>query len=165
MSIQKDKVVILSYTLKVATGQVVDKATEDQPFAYIHGLGNALPAFEERLEGLAPGADFDFVLSVEDGYGEYEDGYVRDFDINMFKGEGVPPDLLTVGNIIPMQDQYGNPLEGEIVEITNEAVTLDFNHPLAGEELHFSGRILEVRDATNEELQHGHVHGRGGHHH
>lgn len=73
--------------------------------------------------------------------------------------------MLTVGNFVPMQDNEGNPLEGKIVEVNSEHVKMDFNHPLAGKTLHFTGKIVDLRDATEDELNHGHVHGPHGHHH
>ncbi len=160
MKVSTNKVVYLAYTLKVSSGQIVDEATAAQPFAYIHHGGQVLPAFEDNLEGLAVGDSFSFKLSAEDGYGEYDEEFVRAFDKQMFAQ--VPAEMMEVGNVLPMQDQMGNPLDGEIVEITAEGVVLDFNHPLAGEELHFSGSVVNIREANQEELQHGHVHGVGG---
>jgi FKBP-type peptidyl-prolyl cis-trans isomerase SlyD len=90
---------------------------------------------------------------------------VVDLPLNIFEGPDVPADILSVGATLPMQDQDGNPMDGRVLEIGAETVKMDFNHPLAGEELHFKGEILEVREATAEELDHGHVHGPGGHHH
>ena len=160
MTISENKVVTVSYTLKVSAGQIVDQATAEKPFAYIHGGQQVLPAFEENLQGLATGADFDFKLSAENGYGAYDEEFVHEFDRKMFAE--VPIDMLELGRIMPMQDQFGNPMDGEIVELNDEVIVLDFNHPLAGEELHFVGKILSIRDASAEELSHGHVHGVGG---
>jgi FKBP-type peptidyl-prolyl cis-trans isomerase SlyD len=160
MTISENKVVAVSYTLKITDGQVVDQATAERPFAYIHGGQQVLPAFETNLQGLGVGADFDFKLSAVNGYGEYEQDYVHEFDRKMFAE--VPADMLDLGRIMPMQDQFGNPMDGEIVEINENVVVLDFNHPLAGEELHFTGKILEIREASEEELAHGHVHGAHG---
>ncbi len=160
MKIGNQKVVAISYTLRVANGQIVDEANTQRPFAYLHGAENVLPQFEANLAGLAVGDAFDFKLSAADGYGEYDEEFVHEFDRQMFAQ--VPADMLEIGRILPMQDQYGNPLDGEIVEIADTKIVLDFNHPLAGEELHFVGKVLNIREASTEEMQHGHVHGEGG---
>lgn len=91
---------------------------------------------------------------------------IIDLEKSIFEVNGViDQKLLEIGNTITMQDQHGNPLDGIVVEVGSDTVKMDFNHPLAGESLHFSGEILEVRDATAEEIAHGHVHGPHGHHH
>jgi FKBP-type peptidyl-prolyl cis-trans isomerase SlyD len=84
---------------------------------------------------------------------------------SIFEGPDVPADILQIGAMLPMQDQDGNPMDGKLVEIGDETVKLDFNHPLAGESLHFTGKVESVREATSDELDHGHVHGEGGHQH
>jgi FKBP-type peptidyl-prolyl cis-trans isomerase SlyD len=160
MKIGNNKVVTITYTLKVISGQIVDEATATKPFLYLHGAENVLPKFEDNLAGLAVGDAFDFKLSAADGYGEYDEEYVHEFERGMFAQ--VPTDMMELGRILPMQDQFGNPLDGEIVEITDETIILDFNHPLAGEELHFVGKVLHIREASKDEIDHGHTHGEGG---
>ncbi len=160
MTIGNNKVVAITYTLTVAGGQTVDQATSENPFTFLHGSQSVLPAFEENLSGLAINDAFDFKLSAANGYGEYDDEFVHEFDRKMFAE--VPADMLAIGRVLPMQDQFGNPMDGEIVEITDEAVVLDFNHPLAGEELHFVGTVLSIREAASDEVSHGHAHGVGG---
>lgn len=165
MQIAPKKVVSLTYILTLANGDQADQATADHPFAFIHGVGQTLPAFDQHLQGLEPGAAFDFTLTPEEGYGRFNPEMLVDLDIKIFQGPEVPADLLSIGNMVPMQDNHGNPLHGIVREVTDSAVKMDFNHPLADETLHFSGNILEVREASAEELDHGHVHGPGGHHH
>ena len=161
-TIAPNKVVSLSYTLMLNSGELADEATADQPLVFIHGIGQTLPAFDDQLDGLSVGDTFSFTLSAEDGYGESSPNYVVEIPKNIFEGPDVPDDILEIGATLPMQDQDGNPMEGVVVEIGDDTVTMDFNHPLAGEALGFSGTVLDIREATQEELDHGHVHGEGG---
>ena len=107
---------------------------------------------------------FDFKIPAEDGYGEYDEEAVVDLPLDIFKDEDgeIPTDVLVAGNMIPMTNEDGHQLMGQVVEVTDTNVVMDFNHPLAGREMWFKGAILDVRDATREELNHGHVHGIGG---
>ena len=161
-TIAPNKVVSLSYTLMLNSGELADEATADQPLVFIHGIGQTLPAFDDQLDGLSVGDTFSFTLSAEDGYGESSPNYVVEIPKNIFEGPDVPDDILEIGATLPMQDQDGNPMDGVVLEIGDDTVTMDFNHPLAGESLGFSGTVLDIREATQEELDHGHVHGEGG---
>ena len=161
-TIAPNKVVSLSYTLMLNSGELADEATADQPLVFIHGIGQTLPAFDDQLDGLSVGDTFSFTLSAEDGYSESSPNYVVEIPKNIFEGPDVPDDILEIGATLPMQDQDGNPMDGVVVEIGDDTVTMDFNHPLAGEALGFSGTVLDIREATQEELDHGHVHGEGG---
>ncbi len=105
---------------------------------------------------------FDFAIESEDGYGEYTDDRKVQIPKNIFEVPGAPADLLEVGRTVPMQDNNGNPLFGVVLGVDNDQVLMDFNHPLAGQKLFFKGEIVDVREATDEELAHGHVHGEGG---
>lgn len=165
MHISPNTVVSLTYTLTLDSGAIADQTSDERPFVFIHGIGQTLPAFDEKLTGLKAGDHFTFSLTGEDAYGAAHPDRIINIARSVFAGPDVPPDLLVVGNIVPMQDQDGNPMEGTIVEIDEEKVRMDFNHPLAGQSLHFTGNILAVRAATDDELSHGHVHGPGGHHH
>ena len=161
-TIAPNKVVSLSYTLMLNSGELADEATADQPLVFIHGIGQTLPAFDDQLNGLSVGDTFSFTLSAEDGYGESSPNYVVEIPKNIFEGPDVPDDILEIGATLPMQDQDGNTMDGVVLEIGDDTVTMDFNHPLAGEALGFSGTVLDIREATQEELDHGHVHGEGG---
>jgi FKBP-type peptidyl-prolyl cis-trans isomerase SlyD len=161
-TIAPNKVVSLSYTLMLNSGELADEATAEQPLMFIHGIGQTLPAFDEKLNGLSVGDTFDFKLSAEEGYGESSPNYIVEIPKDIFSGPDVPADILEVGAMLPMQDQDGNPMDGTVLEIGDDTVKMDFNHPLAGEALGFSGTILAIREATQEELDHGHVHGEGG---
>jgi FKBP-type peptidyl-prolyl cis-trans isomerase SlyD len=112
-----------------------------------------LEMFEQKLEGLAAGDNFSFSLSAEDAYGEVNEDAIVDLPKNIFEVNGsIDEELLTVGNTVPMQDAQGNRLNGIVLEVTDETVKMDFNHPLAGDDLHFSGAVLSVREATEDEL-------------
>lgn len=163
MKISPKSVVTLSYRLENDKKELVDEASREQPFAFIHGIGQTLPEFDKNLEGLASGESFAFSLTAEEAYGTYNDELKVDIPRANF--EGAPEGSLVVGKTLPMDDGQGNPLLGLVTEVTDLSVRMDFNHPLAGENLHFSGEIIDIREATESELDHGHVHGPGGHHH
>ncbi len=165
MEIGNNKVVTLTYTLTIKSGEVVDTATEDQPFVFIHGIGQTLPLFESNLASLKAGDNFDFSIDAENGYGLSNDDFKVSIPREVFAGPNVPEDILQVGRMVPMQDQDGNPMNGVILDFDDQIVKIDFNHPLADQDLTFKGTIIAVRDASAEELDHGHVHGPGGHHH
>jgi len=168
MVISKNKVVSLTYELKLdnAEGEVVDMADAAQPLVFLYGAGNMLPKFESNLAELKADDNFEFTLSSDDAYGPVIEEAVVDLPIDIFMVDGkIDPDMLFVGNVIPMQDNEGRPLDGTVVSITDDKVKMDFNHPMAGKTLHFTGKILDLREATAEEISHGHVHGPHGHHH
>ena len=158
MKVEKNKVTAVSYQLEVE-GKIADRSAPDAPLEYIHGSGMLLPKFEAALEGKEPGDGFDFVLSPEDGYGVYDPSYKIDLPKTAFAIDGqVREDLLTVGRTIPMLNQAGQVVQGTVAAVTETAVTMDFNHPMAGKTLHFTGRVESVRDATDKELDEG-LHG------
>ncbi|MFM6983957.1 MAG: peptidylprolyl isomerase [Chitinophagaceae bacterium] len=165
MQIGNNKVVTLTYTLTIKSGEVVDTATNDQPFVFIHGIGQTLPLFESNLVDLKAGDDFDFSIDAENGYGLSNDEFKVNIPKEVFSGPEVPADILQIGRMVPMQDQDGNPMNGVILGFDDQTVQIDFNHPLADQDLNFKGTIVSVREASAEELDHGHVHGPGGHHH
>ena len=158
MKIQDEKVVSLTYTL-VVDGKVEDQATEESPLEYIHGLGYLLPKFEEYLQGKGVGDEFEFVLSPEEGYGVYDAQAVVELPKHVFEIDGkIQEQLLVVGQVIPMMNQAGGVIPGKVVEVSADSVKMDFNHALAGKDLHFSGKVTGVRDATEKELTDG-LHG------
>lgn len=168
MQIKNQTVVSLSYILKQdnAEGAVIEIAKETEPLVFIYGIGQMIPKFEEYLLTLSPGDSFEFTLMSAEAYGEFEADAIIDLEKTIFMIDGeVDNEMLTVGNIIPMRDNHGNMLQGKVVSVSDDAVKMDFNHPMAGKNLHFTGKILTVREATQDELSHGHVHGEGGHHH
>lgn len=165
MKAENNKVVKITYELRTEpNGPVMDAADKEQPFSFLFGHNNVLDKFEQSLANLIAGNQFSFTLTPEEGYGEYDEQAVVQLDKAMFQ-EGGFDGMLEVGNIVPLQDQHGNPFQGRIVNITDKDVTVDLNHPFAGKTLHFSGEVLEVRDAHAVEIEHGHVHEHGDHSH
>ena len=161
MQIRKNAVVSMDYTLTNAQGRVLDQSEEGEPLTYIHGSGGIIPGLEQALEGKSAGDKMKVTVQPKEGYGERDESLVTVVDRAAFKGipkleagmqfeamVGGHPALLTILGF-----------EGD------DGVKLDANHPLAGETLHFDVSIVTVREATKEELSHGHVHGPGGHHH
>jgi len=126
---------------------------------------NKLPAFETNLAGLEEGDTFGFGLTAEEGYGNPSDEAILKLEKKIFEIDGVvDPEMVAEGKVITMQDNHGNPLDGKVLAVEEDSVIMDFNHPLAGENLYFTGSILNVREATPEELSHGHIHN-GEHNH
>lgn len=155
------KVISLTYELRSGDGQgnVVEIAGKDNPAEFLFGAGNLIPEFEDHLRDLNPGETFEFIISSENAYGEINPGAIVDLPRNIFIIDGQEAsDLLVVGNMVPMRNDQGDPLQGKILAIEEELVKMDFNHPLAGQDLHFKGEILNTRQATPEEVAHGHVH-------
>ncbi len=160
MQIENQKVVSIHYTLTNEAGQVLDSSENQEPLAYIHGHGNIIPGLENALLGLTKGEKLKVTVAPADGYGERDDSMVQSVPRSAFQG---------VDDIKPgMQFQAQSP-EGiqlvTVVSVEGDEVTLDGNHPMAGITLIFDVEITDVRDPTAEELDHGHVHGPGGHHH
>jgi FKBP-type peptidyl-prolyl cis-trans isomerase SlyD len=168
MVIETNKVVSVHYTLTEGTaeGQLVESTHGGEPLVFIYGAGMMIPEFERNLDGMKVGDTFAFGIAAVDAYGAYDDNALVEVAKSMFEDEGKIPDgLLEVGNMLPLQDQDGNRLNGMVAWVGDDKVKLDFNHPMAGVDLYFSGNVESLRDAEASELEHGHVHGAGGHHH
>ena len=158
MKIEANKVVALTYELEVE-GAVCDKATEENPLEFIFGQGYLLPKFEENVEGKTVGDTFEFTLTPEEGYGAYNPESVIDLPKSIFEIEGkIREDLLIVENIIPMMTQDGRMVPGKVLEVSEDKVKMDFNHQMAGKTLHFTGKVVRVREATEKEIEEG-LHG------
>ena len=167
MPIAKNNVVYISYQLAFPDedGQpdVVEIVDEKEPMVFIHGLSGLPEAFENNLLGLNEGDTFDFSISAEDAYGNVDPNAIIQLPKSIFQAEDQnADDILQIGNFIPMTDDQGNRMQGLVVSIEGETVTMDFNHPLAEKTLMFQGKILKIREATPDELAHGHVQGEGG---
>ena len=163
--IEDGKVVSVHYTLKNDAGEEID-ASGDAPLAYLHGAHNIVPGLERKLTGRKVGDKLDVIVDPGDGYGMRDPRAVQDVPRTAF-----PPDApLEVGAAFVVETPTGELMQLHVTAITPGAdgvdmIRCDANHPLAGERLHFAVEVMEVRDATDEERVHGHVHGEGGHHH
>jgi FKBP-type peptidyl-prolyl cis-trans isomerase SlyD len=167
MQSTKDHVISISYQLLTEpNGPIADQATAEQPFSFLLGHGNVLPKFEAALTGVSVGDSFEFVLTPTEGYGEIDPEALVALDINMFTNEdgAIAHEMLVVGAVLPLRDNQGNQYRALIKNVDNEHVHVDLNHPMAGKTLYFSGNVIAIREATAEELSHGHVHD-GTHHH
>lgn len=167
MNIAENHVVAISYTLKEkGYDNIIEKVEVGDPFVFLFGAGNLLEKFEENLIGMAIGDQFDFILLAPDAYGKLEADAIVDVPIEVFMSNGkLMEDIVIPGKQVRLVDQQGNPLTGIVLERGLDKVKIDFNHPMAGRDLHFMGSVIDVRPATEEEIAHGHVHGPGGHHH
>jgi len=133
--------------------ELMEKATEQQPLNFVYGVGMMLPKFEENLFGMQVGDKFDFVINCEEAYGEYDDDSVLDLERSIFEIDGkLDEEMIFEGNVVPLMDSEGNRVNAQIVSVSDSHVKVDLNHPLAGENLHFKGSVLEVREATEKEL-------------
>lgn len=157
--IQNDQVVSFHYTLTDENGTVIDKS-EGQPLVYLHGAGNIIPGLENALTGKNVGDKLTVNVTAAEGYGEYNPEMVQEVPRNMFQGV----DDITAGMQFQAQTDDGIQVV-TVKDVTDENIIVDANHPLAGQNLNFDVEIVDIRDASQEELDHGHVHGAGGHHH
>ena len=159
MVVENLKVVKATYELYIAgedgKEELMEKATAETPLVWCHGEGMMLPAFEAAMNGKAAGERFDFVLKAADAYGEYlEEGVMELPKTMFFNGDGeFDEERVYVGAIVPMNTVDGQIVKAQVCEITDDKVTIDLNHPYAGEDLHFKGEILEIRDVTEGELK------------
>ena len=155
LEIGKYAMVTLTYDLRVddENGEVVEQATETQPLEFLYGAGAMLPKFESQLAGLREGEPFTIKLSKNDAYGEVNEEAVVDLPKHVFLVSGKFDDeLIKIGNTVPMMSSNGQRLNGLVLEVNEEVVTMDFNHPLAGEDLFFAGKVMAVREASDEEV-------------
>jgi FKBP-type peptidyl-prolyl cis-trans isomerase SlyD len=161
MTIAADTVVSIHYTLKLDNGEVVDTSSGGEPLAYLHGHGNIVPGLESELTGRNVGDEFAVKVSPEEGYGPRDPRGVQVVPRGNF------PDEIEIqpGMQFQAQTEDGHQIPLTVAGVEGDKVTVDMNHPLAGQNLHFQIEVTAVRKATDEELEHGHVHGPGGHNH
>jgi FKBP-type peptidyl-prolyl cis-trans isomerase SlyD len=155
MKIENNMMVSLIYELRESdsNGRIIETLDETRPLKFIYGTGRLLPVFESNINMLESGDPFRFKLGSESAYGEKREDMIIDVPISVFEMDGkLNEDICKVGNEVPMTDSDGNPLTGVINEITDSYVKMDFNHPMAGLDLYFSGKIVDVREATQSEL-------------
>lgn len=156
----ENKYIAVNYELFVEEeGQqpiLVEKTSRDHCFDFVTGLGFTLPDFEEQVKDLAVGQRFDFVIPQDKAYGPYDEDRVKQLPKEIFRnGQGhFDADTIYPGNVIPMVNEEGMRFDGLVKEVTDQHVTVDFNHELAGMDLHFRGEIVESHEATNEEISH-----------
>jgi len=167
MKVEANKVVKIIYELEIGDEndrEMLEIVEEDEPMVFIQGMSGLPEAFEVQINGLQAGDEFKFSVDASEGYGDPEPEAIIDFPIENFKIEDgeIPEGMLEIRNMIPFSNEDENKMNGRIIEVTEETVILDFNHPLAGQNMHFTGKVLAVRDATKDEIAHGHVHGEGG---
>ena len=160
MQATKEKVVTIDYTLKDDEGEVLDTSDGREPVAYLHGGGNIVPGLETALEGKAKGDSLSVSVSPADGYGEHDPGMIQPVPRENFPADAP----MEIGMQFQAESPAG-PRVVTIVKMDDKEVTVDANHPLAGKQLNFAVTIVDVRDATAEEIEHGHAHGAGGHDH
>jgi FKBP-type peptidyl-prolyl cis-trans isomerase SlyD len=169
MIIADNKVVTVHYSLREdgSNGELIEETFGGDPLMYLHGHGTMIPGFEKNLSGKKVGDSYEFTLSPEEAYGEVREENIVEVPIENFANEQgeVDRDLLEVGAPINMSDDEDNQFQGFISEVKLTSIVVDFNHPMAGLTLHFSGDIVEIRDASSEELDHGHAHGPNDHDH
>ena len=156
MEITKNKVAAIHYTLTDNQGNVLDSSSGREPLHYIQGIGNLILGMEEGLEGKKKGDKFQIKVSPERGYGVKDPAMMQKVPVTAFGGEKVQ---------VGMKFQTNQGQVVTVTEVSTDTVTVDANHELAGVELNFDVEVMEVRNATAEEISHGHVHGPGGHHH
>ena len=164
MQISADKVVSFHYNLKDADGILLETSYDADPTLYLHGHKNILPKLEDELEGKASGDKINITLTPEQGYGERREGSTQRIPIKHLHNHAALKNKIKPGSKVVVNTQNG-PWEAVVLKVGKFNVDIDSNHPLAGKTLDFEIEILEVREATAEELAHGHAHGAGGHHH
>ena len=168
MTVEANKVVSLHYRLQIgeSNGELVEETFGSEPLTFLFGSGQMIPDFEKNLEGKKAGDDFAFGIESKNAYGEVNPEAVVKLPMETFMVDGkLAEEFLVPGKTIPMSDQNGNRMNGLVKEVKKDGVEVDFNHPMAGQDLYFTGKVETLRPATSEELEHGHVHGEGGHKH
>lgn len=156
MKIADDKFVAVTYDLYVGEGEereLMEQATVEVPLKFVFGTGTMLPAFEKAIRDLEVGKDFSFTIQPDEAYGEYDEANQLELPKNLFEVEGeFDEEMVKEGEILPMMDTDGQRINGLVLAVGEETVTMDFNHPLAGEVLHFEGKVIEVREPTANDL-------------
>lgn len=155
VEIVKNSMVTLTYDLRIddEKGEVIEQATTEKPLQFLYGAGTMLPKFESHLAGLKQGQPFTIRLTKDDAYGDVNNDAIVELPKQVFLVDGKFDDeLIKVGNAVPMMSSNGQRLNGIVLEVNDDNIKMDFNHPLAGEDLHFAGTVLEVREATEEEI-------------
>ena len=167
MSEVKHKAIAISYNLyrDTATGELIESTEGKAPLSFLSGLGQMIPEFEANITNLKEGDTFSFGIKSENAYGSHKAEAVIELAQDMFMKDGKMVEEVAVGNVLPLEDQNGSVIPGKIISINAETITVDVNHLLADQNLYFTGKVLEMRAATEEEVEHKHAHGAHGHQH
>jgi FKBP-type peptidyl-prolyl cis-trans isomerase SlyD len=159
MTIQKNKVVTLEYTLTDESGALIESSEGQEPLTYIHGVGNIIPGLEASLEGKTAGQSLKVSVPPADAYGERDEQKILEIPLAQFSGA----DAVQAGMQFGVHSSTGEQIV-TVTKVEGDTVTVDANHPLAGKTLNFDVKVVDIQEATPDELDHGHVHGPGGHH-
>lgn len=158
--ITDNKVVSVHYTGTLPeNGEIFDSSEGRDPLTFLVGHKQMIPGFEREMLGAKTGEKREFTLNSDDAYGDYAEDGVKELNVKDF------PDGIEVGMTMAAQDEMGREMPFKILSIKDETVTVDFNHPLAGKSLTFNVEVVDIKDASEEEIAHGHAHGPGGHNH
>jgi FKBP-type peptidyl-prolyl cis-trans isomerase SlyD len=160
MKVSDNTVISIDYTLKDDSGNIIDQSEKSDPLVYLHGAKNIIPGLESALVGKTVGEELSVRVTPEEAYGVRDDEKKQSVPKTMFGDEEV-----TVGAQYHAQGPDGQHLTVTVISVSDEEIVVDGNHPLAGMHLNFDVKVVDIRDATKEELEHGHAHGPGGHHH
>lgn len=156
MKISRNKLVVVTYDLNVGEAgeyELMERATKENPLKFIFGTEMMLKDFEENLSGLAVGDKFEFTLTPDQAYGERNEDHVMELPKHIFEIDGkFDSEHIKEGETVPMMSTDGNRMNGSVLEVRDDIVVMDFNHPLAGETLHFSGEVIDVHEPTDEEI-------------
>ena len=161
MQVEKDKVVSFHYSLSDDAGNAIEDSRAHEPLVILYGRGNIIAGLEQALAGRAAGDHFDVVVSPAQGYGERREDFTQRVPKKYFRDA----EHLKPGDTTVLTTQNGRQQAVQIIKVGSSVIDVDLNHPMAGKTLHFGIEITDVRDASEEEIAHGHVHGAGGHHH
>ena len=165
MIAEKNNVISIVYELRTDSkdGEVVESLNSENPLTFLFGTGGLLPKFEEHLSGLKSGDNFEFMLNIEDAYGPLVENAIVHVPKSVFEVDGkIDENLMKIGSMVPMMDAEGRRLNGKVITIEGDAVQMDFNHPMAGNDLFFKGEVSDIREATAEELSQGQTQAEGG---
>ena len=167
MSEVKHKAISVEYKLfkDTAEGEMIETTEGKQPLVFLSGMQQMIPEFEANVSTLNVGDEFSFGIIAENAYGNRTDEAVIELPHDMFMKDGKLAEEVIPDNILPLQDQNGQVHPAKVITVNESTITVDVNHPLADQNLHFTGSVVELREATAEEVEHGHVHGPDGHEH
>jgi FKBP-type peptidyl-prolyl cis-trans isomerase SlyD len=161
------KVITIEYDLykDTADGEMIESTKGKDPLVFLSGSGQMIPDFESNVSDLEVGESFSFSIATENAYGKRKEEAIIELAQDMFMKDGVLMKEVVVGSVLPLQDQNGHLHPSKVMSINDTTIKLDVNHPLADQNLYFTGKVIDVRKPTSEEIDHGHVHGEGGHQH